>query len=177
MLKYSLQSLSNILFPPICFYCEEMMPTNKFLLCSSCQKKIQLSYPTIEDHENQYKFAAVFEPVGPIMSLYRRMKLSGQISLCKTFAAYMVLQWGFLNDHFFVDEIVPILSSKIKDSYLLFLAKEMGKIMNCPVRSMNPILRKNRNHTTILYIVDFLDHVEKKIQKIDQKEIFILSIF
>lgn len=156
------RSFLNLVYPPLCLHCRELLGTEDPLFCSSC---LQLLTP-IEPAERcpccfscefnpeiervchrcriQQTFlksiGAVFDYEGPAGSLVRQMKYGGQFYLAKGAGAFLAMQFLRL-DWPLPDLIVPMPISflrRVERGYnqSLLLAQSLGKILNRPVDSV-----------------------------------------
>lgn len=149
-------SFQRLVYPAVCLHCGEELPLKRSLLCTECFEGLELLLPrercvycfspqrrlTVCKHCEKHpplfhRVAAVFEYHGPAATLVKKMKYSNLPYLSEGLAAYMVLQFILLKWPK-PDLIVPVpisfthwIHRGYNQSYLL--AKEIGKLLNCPV--------------------------------------------
>lgn len=128
MLPLFLRSFSNLLFPPLCIHCRDLIEIDNSYLCNECINKLQLidstercphcfsseycldskSCPSCKPQNvNINRVAAAFDYVGPPASIIRKLKYGNQPYLAKGAGAFLVAQFIQL-DWPLPDFIVPV---------------------------------------------------------------------
>jgi predicted amidophosphoribosyltransferase len=126
-----IKRLLEVLFPPLCWHCEQLTSLGQ-PLCSSCVKFFDL-LPGAEP-------LIAFEGQGPPWTLMKALKSGKAPRLAKGLAGYMALQY-LKNDLPLPDIIVPVpqsLSRSLQIGYnpSLLLAQHLGKTLDRPVISL-----------------------------------------
>ncbi|MFT5319143.1 MAG: competence protein ComFC [Chlamydiales bacterium] len=149
----------HIIYPPICLCCQEYTPENLKIFCPGCNDLLtpieasercpfcfSLDYNTkrricaycAKKKRIIYKFASVFDYLGPAATLVKSLKYSNQFYLSKGSGAHMAsyllnLGWPI------PDVIIPVpitlthwLQRGFNQSRLL--ADSMSEILTCPVQ-------------------------------------------
>lgn len=174
----------HIVYPSFCLHCQDSLSKGRKILCSVCIELLQPINHTVrcprcfsEDYhplhqgcstcakrQNIYKYAAVFEYIGPIVSILKQLKYSSQHYLSKACGAYMaayLLEIGWP----IPDVIVPVPISPshwIKRGYnqSSLLGKSIGKILS----------RKTQNalkRTSLDYSQTKLNHKQREEMRAD----------
>lgn len=162
MLPLLLKSFRNLLFPPVCLHCREMIEEDSSYLCHECMGKLQLidphercpqcfsseytielkSCPICQDKDlnlpvSLNHIAAAFDYVGPPASIIRKLKYGNQPYLAKGAGAFLVAQFIQLNWPL-PDYIVPVPISSthwIERGYnqSQLLAENVSLLLNKPL--------------------------------------------
>lgn len=163
-------SFLNLLYPPLCFACEQALGSGKNLLCLNCQSLMQVVDPSercplcfsqnysietqrcSECTDRIPKFrgvASAFDYIGPPATLLKKYKYSNQPFLAQGLAAYLALQFLQL-DWPLPDFIVPVPSPIVKQwsrgfSQTLLLAQELANILKVPV--LDALIRESGDYS------------------------------
>jgi competence protein ComFC len=126
-----IKRLLEVLFPPLCWHCEQSVSLAE-PLCSSCVKFLDL-LPKAEP-------LITFEGQGPAWTLMKALKSGKAPHLAKGLAGYMALQY-LKKDLPLPDIIVPVPQSLHRSLQIgynpsLLLAQHLGKILDRPVISL-----------------------------------------
>lgn len=123
-----IKNLLEIIFPPICWHCEDPAAFSH-PLCESCLKLLDILPPSDP--------LITFEGQGPAWTLIKALKSGRAPRLAEGIAGYMALQY-LKNDFPLPDLIVPVpqaLFRSLQVSYnpSLLLAHHLGKTLDRPV--------------------------------------------
>lgn len=158
MLKRVINSLVNLLYPPLCLHCDESIDDKTALFCSSCQTLLTLIPPeercsrcfSLRDISEQKlcsecrqnfthftSMAAAFDYMGPAATLVKKMKYADQPYLSRGGGAFLAAQ--FLQLQWPVPDIViPVPMSLLRwldrgYNQSELLARQLAEILSCPV--------------------------------------------
>lgn len=152
------ESVVHLCFPTKCLYCEESLPPNDLVLCSSCASLLELIdvsercstcfNPLPEPHRlicqrcllypsHYFKIGAAFNYEHLASALVKQLKYGDHPALSKGMAAYLVVQLHRLKWPL-PDAIVPVPMSFTRRfdrgyNQSLLLAEELGKMLNRPI--------------------------------------------
>lgn len=156
------KSFLDLVYPPICLNCHEMLGDSTAKLCPSCMQLLividpatRCPYcfsPKFNPHTDSScvdcrkqacvidRIGAVFDYEGPAATLVKRMKYGGQFYLSKGIGAYMTAQFLAL-DWPIPDLIVPMPMSRLRKfergyNQSELIAGVMGGLLNCQVVSV-----------------------------------------
>ena len=124
-------NILDLIYPPFCLHCAIKLPTFK-LLCPSCLELLSLLKPwEMGDMSNQNRLhhAAVFDNIGPAVSLLQEARQSRNRKVISVMAALMVCQWHELGREL-PDLVVPLPNSKLNFA----LAKQVAKLLHRPYK-------------------------------------------
>lgn len=150
-------SLSHLLYPPVCLHCDHSTFHQRRPLCATCIDLLALIDPELrcprcfsvvedegalckacrEDPPAFKRLAAAFEYMGPAATLLQHLKFHQQPGFAKIAAAYMIVQWERLNWPL-PDLIVPAPQSLMHwltrgYNQSALIAEEIGKLLDRPV--------------------------------------------
>ncbi len=151
-------SLYHLLYPSRCLHCQDFIPPETSLLCSSCASLLELIDPEercqtcfaikqneFSEHcrncqENPtlfYQTAAAFDYIGPAATLLKKLKYSNQPYLARGLAAFLTAQFDQLSWPL-PDALIPVpisFSRWLERGYnqSALIAEEMAKLLNVPV--------------------------------------------
>jgi competence protein ComFC len=149
----------NLLYPPLCKHCQEILQNDSHLLCKEClcllelidplercpycfsadvSHEIQVCAPCMKKPPVLNGMAAAFDYAGPAASLVRKMKYTNQPYLAEGCAAYLGAQFLQL-EWPMPDVIVPVpiaFTHLLERGYnqSLILSQEFAKIVQRPVQ-------------------------------------------
>lgn len=152
------ESLWHLLYPSRCLHCQELIPPESSVLCSTCASLLELINPeercqtcfeikknTFSEHCLRcqkhptlfFQMAAAFDYIGPAATLVKKLKYSNQPHLSRGMAAFLTAQFAQLN-WAFPDALVPVpisFSRWLERGYnqSTLIADEMAKLLNIPV--------------------------------------------
>lgn len=154
-----MKSLLDLIFPPLCLHCEELLEGSRRTLCENCVELLTLidsscrceacftpveGAPICLECRNKARamtrVGAALEYEGPAKTLVHHIKFHHRVDLCRGAAAFMAVQIMHL-DWPTPDLIVPIPQSFthwLKRGYnqSLLLSNEIGKLLERPVVSL-----------------------------------------
>jgi competence protein ComFC len=147
----------NLLYPPLCLYCQTLLSQRKVLFCSSCLEHISLIDPLgrcrtcfAEFHKGRcercihrpvviHRQLAACEAIGPAHAILNGIH-SGKQESIPAAASLMAYQW-LQQKNLLPDLLVPLPCSFWQKQRVGFdpermLAIELGKIFSVPVQSI-----------------------------------------
>jgi predicted amidophosphoribosyltransferase len=145
-------SLSELIFPPLCWHCQEKSDTKEQLFCAACRPFFELIPPqercpycfceeeagvscaTCRQSGVLLRMAAALPAIGPVKTLVREVKYGRTPFLIKSGAAFMLLQFFHLAWPQ-PDWLIPVpkrLWFKSKNHATL-LAEELAKALGAPL--------------------------------------------
>lgn len=184
-----LDKLLNIIYPPVCGFCNEI---NENFLCDKCKSKIdKIKLNKIDDYNNVPVYFSehyyIFKYEKEIRDLIIQYKFQDKSYLYKTFAKIFLNDEKFKND--FVNKYdciisVPIHKKRMKVrgyNQSQLIAKEIAS--NCGIELYKDVLIKNKN-IVAQSSLDKLDRVKNiqdafivkdELEKIRNKKILIFD--
>lgn len=155
------KSLCDLVFPPLCLYCSQVITGDSKIFCIDCLNLLELIDPAIRcpycfsmDFSPERKvcgacrtkthalsgIAAAFDYVGPAACLVRSLKYADQSYLAKGAGAFMAAQLTRL-EWPLPDVIVPVpiaFTHLLERGYnqSLLLAESVSEVLGCPVQEV-----------------------------------------
>jgi len=155
------QALFDLLYPPLCLHCEELLHPEERTLCSDCLGRMEpvvakercprcFSEPPrakepfcsrcLATEGRLEAVAAPFDHIGPAATLVRRLKYGNRPDLAPGMAGYMAAQLfelGWSKCHL----IVPVPTSRLRlfrrgYNQSALLAEELGALLSLPVKNL-----------------------------------------
>lgn len=169
-LRFVGQSVSSLLFPPLCLHCNAATERAGDIFCSGCAKRLEMvdsrwrcpycfgmRYDPEAGHcldcARQAAFvdglAATFDYEGPAVSLVNGLTSRGQPYLAKGAAAFLAVQWARLQWPF-PDVLIPLPGRWVHRWDRGYhpcdlLAEQLGKLLERPVRRSLTCRRKGND--------------------------------
>lgn len=154
-LKRIAKPIKQIIYPPLCWHCEEILQDHYHLLCSACFDLFSLlspkhrcrrcfkelqAYKNPKEHPciaGNVRIASAFEHQGPVVTLLRRLTYFRQYTFAKALAPFLAMQWAQLQWPV-PDLIVPIPQTFGRTlirgiNPVDLLAEELGALLGSPV--------------------------------------------
>lgn len=162
LLKVFGKSFLDLLYPPLCLHCDQVLEFDCQIFCRSCLLMLDQIDPSMrcplcfssefnrerqkccescrENPRKTKRIASVFDYEGPSATLVKQLKYGGQSYLAKGGGAYLAAQFLAL-DWPMPDLVVPMPMSRLRKldrgyNQSELLAKSFAQIIDCPVSSV-----------------------------------------
>jgi ComF family protein len=156
------RSFADLVYPPLCFHCQETLEVGNPTFCKSCLASLEPVDPTnrcplcfsfefnkelqqccnacLKNSRIMKRKAAVFDYEGPAASLVKHLKYQGATYLAKGGGAYLAAQFLQLGWPM-PDIVVPMPIARLRKwergyNQSLLLAESFGSILNVPVKDL-----------------------------------------
>ncbi|NHN27341.1 ComF family protein [Flavobacterium jejuense] len=114
------KNLLKLLFPPLCFGCNELLLNNEKIICTSCVHDLPLTHHHLLDtNDTKKKFYGIvdlefafsmlyFHKEGIVQKLIHQLKYKGKQEIGSYLAIIYALSLKGLKEKYNIDEIIPV---------------------------------------------------------------------
>lgn len=141
------KNLLKLLFPPLCFGCNELLLNNEKIICTSCVHNLPLTnHHLLDTNDTKNKFYGIvdlefafsmlyFHKEGIVQKLIHQLKYKGKQEIGSYLGLIYALSLKKLKEKYNIDEIIPVplhpkrfkeRSYNQVDTFCLALSKELG---------------------------------------------------